>query len=93
MCYEQYERFLFVYLQNIIKLLRPTFNAIKNRPKLAYYLRRCYMIKYAENLDLCKGNVGLFDSLITFWGNFALQSNRLLKLHKTRRFENTRQTC
>ena len=39
MCYEQYGRFLFVYLQNIIKLLRPTFNSIKNRPKLAYYLR------------------------------------------------------
>ena len=93
MCEEQYGRFLFVYLQNIIKLLRPTFNAIKNRPKLAYYLRRCYIIKSAENLHLSKGNVGLFDSPMTFWGNFSLQSNRLLKLHKTRRFENTRQTC
>ena len=51
------------------------------------------MIKSAENLDLCKGNVGLFDSLMTFWGNVSLQSNRLLKLHKTRRLENTRQTC
>ena len=51
------------------------------------------MIKSGENLDLCKGNEGLFDSVMNFWGNFSLQSNRLLKLHKTRRFENTRQTC
>ena len=93
MCYEQYGRFLFVYLQNIIKFMRPIFNAIKNRPKLAYYLRRCNMIKSAENLHLSKGNLGLFDSVMNFWGNFSLQSNRLLKLHKTRRFENTMQTC
>ena len=51
------------------------------------------MIKSAENLHLSKGNLGLFDSVMNFWGNFSLQSNRLLKLHKTRRFENTRQTC
>ena len=73
--------------------MRPTFNAIKNRPKLAYYLRRCYVIKSAENLDLSKGHLGFFDSIMNFWGNFSLQSNRLLKLPKTRRFENTRQTC
>ena len=73
--------------------MRSTFNAIKNRPKLAYYLRQCYMIKSAENLDLRKGNLGLFDSLMNFWVNFSLQSNRLLNLHKTRRFDNTRQTC
>ena len=36
------------------------------------------MIKSAENLDLCKGNVGLFDSLMTFWGNFSLQSKGLV---------------
>ena len=93
MCYEQYGRFLFVQLQNIIKFMRPTFNSIKNSPKLAYYLRRWYMIQSAENLHLSKGNLGLFDSVMNFWGNFSLQSNRLLKLHKTRRFENTRQTC
>ena len=73
--------------------MRPTFNSIKNSPKLAYYLRRCYVTKSAENLHLSKGRLGLFDSVMNFWGNFSLQSNRLLKLHKTRRFENTRQTC
>ena len=51
------------------------------------------MIKSAENLHLSKGNLGLFDSVMNFWGNVSLQSNRLLKLHKTRLFENTRQTC
>ena len=79
MCYEQYGRFLFVYLQNIIKLMRPTFNSIKNRPKLAYYLRQCYIIKSAENLHLIKENLGLFDSVMNFWGNFSLQSNSRIR--------------
>ena len=41
------------------------------------------MIKSAENLHLSKRNLGLFDSLMNFWGNFSLQSKAYSKRRAT----------